>query len=44
MRVSDCVGRADAFLLGRRTYEFFAEYWSQVAGFVDDQHRAGSPR
>lgn len=27
---ADWVLAADAFLLGRRTYELFAEYWSQV--------------
>jgi len=27
---SDWIAAADAFLLGRRTYELFAEYWSQI--------------
>jgi dihydrofolate reductase len=27
---SDWIAAADAFLLGRRTYELFADYWSQI--------------
>jgi dihydrofolate reductase len=31
-RVEEIFDRADAFLLGRKTYEIFAGYWPQVSG------------